>query len=381
MPKSELIIFHHEPLTKAVRHNFFINGLESKGFKILYCDVHHLVIGELEVCDREKNSSCITVFSYEQVAKIIAEHQNAIYILAFEANLKSLPILQYLTFYSCRTVRIGIHTAINLSLKDKLMNIRSYGWNKVPVFLMTLLDRLLFTCKTINSPLKEIDIFFYCGENSRLHNSAKRMIAINSFDYEDVRQQLQPIPSELGSKRFAVFLDQYYPYHPDVKIDGGKPPTPAFYFESLNRLFNRIEQEIGLEVLIAAHPKAEYNNHEFGARKLYKYRTAELVRASDLVIAHDSMAVSFAILYKRPIYFCYTSEFLKMGRSTMAMMRKNAQELNCPLIPLDNDYKLILPVVNDQAYSAYQYSYLTSRESENLSNIDILSNALCSLDC
>lgn len=381
MPDKELVILHHEPQTKTVRHNFFMDGLQAKDFTILYCDIHPLVIGDMDICDQEVSSSYVTVFSYDQIKQIIAAHRNAVFILAFDANLKSLPILRYLTRYDCRTIRIGIHTAINLSFGEKLISIRSYGWNKVPVFLMMTWRRLLFACRTVFSPLKTVDIFFYCGENSRRLNSGQHMVAINSFDYEDARQlQRQPNLPDFGSGRFAVFLDQYYPYHPDVKIDGGKAPTPALYFNALNCFFDRIEQELGLEVIIAAHPKAMYRNHEFGARKLYKYRTAELVKASDLVIAHDSMAISFAILYRRPLYLCYTSEFLKMGRTTMSLMRKNAKQLGCPLIPLDDEYELALPLVNERTYAEYQYSYLTSEESESRFNIDIIADALFTLD-
>lgn len=381
MYSKELVILNHEPLTKTVRHNYFMDGLETKGFTILYCDIHPLVIGNIDICNQEDICSCITIFSYDQIKRIIATHQHAVFILAFAENLKSLPILRYLTQYNCRTIRIGIHTAINLSFREKLCGIRSYGWNKIPVFLMMLWHRMLFTCQTIFNPLKAVDIFFYCGENSRQLNSGQQMIAINSFDYEyTCRLQEQPDIPDLEFGRFAVFLDQYYPYHPDIRIDKGKTLTPSQYYNSLNQFFNHIEKILGMEVVIAAHPKAVYQNHEFGNRKLYKYYTAELVKASGLVIAHDSMSISFAILYHRPLILCYTSEFLRMGRSTMPWMRKIAKQLKCPLIPLDDEYELALPLVNERAYAKYKYSYLTSKMSEYQSNIDIITNALLALE-
>lgn len=102
----------------------------------------------------------------------------------------------------------------------------------------------------------------------------------------------------------AVFIDEYRPYHSDVLAYGyDRIVEPETYFTEIRALFDRIEREMGLEVVIAACPRADYSDKPgvFGDRRIEEQSTARLVAESSLVLAHRSTAISFAIMFKKPV--------------------------------------------------------------------------------
>ncbi|MFH1310702.1 MAG: hypothetical protein ABIH85_08520 [Candidatus Omnitrophota bacterium] len=105
---------------------------------------------------------------------------------------------------------------------------------------------------------------------------------------------------------FAVFLDEYLPFHPDRLYDGVKGIlAPEEYYSMLDRFFKRVEDKLKLEVVIAASPRSDYENNPdyFKGRRCIKGRTPELVRKSRLVLAHDSSSLTFANLFHKPVMF------------------------------------------------------------------------------
>lgn len=102
----------------------------------------------------------------------------------------------------------------------------------------------------------------------------------------------------------AVFIDQYSPFHPDLQEYSNQDQLdPDSYFSCLNGLFDRIESELGVPVVIAAHPRADYRATPgiFGGRRIFYGITPDLIARSQLVVAHDSIAVGYAIMFEKPI--------------------------------------------------------------------------------
>jgi hypothetical protein len=86
----------------------------------------------------------------------------------------------------------------------------------------------------------------------------------------------------------------------------GKCPCPQLkepkaYYELLRKYFRKLKGK----VTIAAHPSSKFDKHpeyveEFEWRK---GETEKLIKECDLVLAHDSKAIQWAIQYKKPIRF------------------------------------------------------------------------------
>jgi hypothetical protein len=146
----------------------------------------------------------------------------------------------------------------------------------------------------------------YGGAKSRVANrfvdASTISIAAHSMDCEAFRPLRAAPPAATDT---AVFIDEYRPYHPDLKEMGRtySAAEAAYYFERMRAVFDRVERELGLTVVIAAMPKADYNDKPgvYGARRIEYGKTAELVAASRLVLAHRSTAIGFAVMADKPV--------------------------------------------------------------------------------
>ena len=141
------------------------------------------------------------------------------------------------------------------------------------------------------------------------------IIKTHAFDYDRYLEAEHDDRIECNHPEgYAVFLDEYTPYHPEQVLSNrevGPDCIAEEYYPPLNDFFNYIEEKLGLKLIIAAHPRAHYNalNNPFGGRKFVFGKTAGLVKYSKLVLAHCSTSLNFAILYKKPVMFLLDSTY------------------------------------------------------------------------
>jgi hypothetical protein len=140
--------------------------------------------------------------------------------------------------------------------------------------------------------------------NHFLVGPATHILRSHTLDYDNYLAAASSARVHPG--RYAVFLDQYWPFHPDFVIEKRPLPiAPENYYPRLVRLFEKVESELGLEVVIAAHPRGSYDwpRDYFGGRSLVKGKTIELTRDAELVLLHFTTAVNYAVLYRKPVMF------------------------------------------------------------------------------
>ena len=90
--------------------------------------------------------------------------------------------------------------------------------------------------------------------------------------------------------------------------------TISHTYPSLRSFFKYLEKISKKEVIIAPHPKTKIRNKSslFGYRKVISNKTQELIKNADYVLTRNSTAITFALVYKKPIILIYTDEiFLK----------------------------------------------------------------------
>lgn len=147
-------------------------------------------------------------------------------------------------------------------------------------------------------------------EGSWLTDETTEILWLHSMDYDIFLSALQP-EKESDRKRTAVFLDEYYPFHPDYAYGNSSSPVSADrYYPQMCRFFEDLEERFSLTVVIAAHPRSEYEKHPdyFEGRRVVRGKTIELVRDSELVLTHASTAVSFPVLFRKPLMFITDGE-------------------------------------------------------------------------
>jgi hypothetical protein len=201
-------------------------------------------------------------------------------------------------------------------------------------------------------------------KNSLVGHQTQSIIG-HAHDYDIYVQEKQ---KNVASKEQAVFIDQYFPYHPDqhetklvYRLD------PESYYQKLEKFFDRIEHEFNLPVVIAAHPRADYSKHKnaFSNREVHYNSTPKLILESKLVLAQTSTAISFAILAKKPLMLLNFSDFEELGieryifKALSELLGLNITYIDEPLT-LDRD---IIFKYNDQLYDNYLDTYVKKQGS------------------
>src|SRR5262249_41753581 len=110
------------------------------------------------------------------------------------------------------------------------------------------------------------------------------VLPMNHLDVEvaaracDYRAVLRP---------YAVFLDEMMLDHPDLQLLNLEPDVDeARYHVAVERCFRQVEEQLGLDVIVAPHPKATPQSNERFGRPIANAMTASLVRSSSLIMCH-----------------------------------------------------------------------------------------------
>ena len=205
--------------------------------------------------------------------------------------------------YGITLMNILPSEATQEKLKNFWQNLMAKN-GKVDIIFKTLLKVILPKLLKI----KPAKFVFVGGKKSLtknyLINETTDTVWAHALDYD---LYLKERKKKIKLRNTAIFLDEYVPFHPHFWIGSGRirKLDPEKYYELLNDFFDVVEGELGLKVIIAAHPISRYGEHPdyFNGRKWYRGKTAELVNQSRLVIAHNSTSLSFASLFNKPVIF------------------------------------------------------------------------------
>ena len=198
-------------------------------------------------------------------------------------------------------------------------------------------------------------------KDARAQRALRRLWA-HSLDYDRyLANENEKYP--LG-ERYAVFLDEDVAFHPDFDHSGiESPTTPEKYYPAMNRFFEQFERANGMRVIVAGHPRANYELHPdvWGGRTLIQNKTAQLVRGADYVLGHATTSLSFAVLWRKPILFLSTDDLARSYLGPLIALWSSL--LQRPLINVDdsqeaeanqNDFLC----VDESAYSRYVSEFI-----------------------
>jgi hypothetical protein len=221
--------------------------------------------------------------------------------------------------------------------------------------------------------------------NSRANSRRKiKVLMGHSHDYSNsLRAISHDIPSQSPLKT-VVFLDGAAPFFgSDAALFGRKVFfTVEAWYPALCKLFDRLESELNVEVIIAGHYKTAFPPRApiFGNRRVIYGRTAELVRDSEFVITRASTATAFAVAFRKPIIFIYSTQ-LSHDLESMSYGRGMAEMLGKNLINVDEPPEDIRPhlAIDETRYAQYKRACLTSADASPRPNFQIIIEDVLSL--
>jgi hypothetical protein len=250
------------------------------------------------------------------------------------------------------------------SNRSLLAKILSTSPHKIPYRITTaLLGRLFFKIKYFSLPKNA----FYAGELLAQTSQYKKLFPINYLDYDACLNN-----SQISDEKYIVFLDDAIFIHPDNKIVGTIITESMIqaYQKSINNLFDFIEETTKLKIIIASHPKANYQENFFKSRIIIKQNTQELVRKCSFTLCHCSSSVSFPVCYKKPIVFITDQTIIDLSKKYEKLdeyIHNFAKHLGSFIL---NASEELLPLTKENLqidinkYDKFKLNYLTTNETK-----------------
>jgi len=178
----------------------------------------------------------------------------------------------------------------------------------------------------------------------------------------------------------VVFLDQFLEGHPDQWQQAEPFCDPTTYYSNLQRAFDDVEESLGTPVIIAAHPRSDYEARDprFGGRAVVFGRTLDLVRGSRLVLGHDSTSIGMAVHFRRPVCFI-TDDGVQRSDVRRLSAQVMAEWLGCSVHNLDGP---ALPKWSEElefdadCYGGYRRAFLKADASPDRPSWKIFSEYL-----
>lgn len=381
---NKIIFVIESPFNQRDYDRFGIEILQKNGFEVevwdftpfLYPQVHK----EVEVPDPIIFEKCISFLTqHEALSAILRLAQNCFIVCLFAYQLKSFPVFRTL---SKRKLPYCV------LMTNALPTINS---KKSPVDLFNLLKKIDHY-KIMNAIYTRIPYYYVGIQPAKLilaggarstHynypiNKKTEILWMHTLDYDlYLKKYHDPIKCD---EKMGVFLDEFLPFHPDYIYFGMSAPcTPEEYYPAICKFFDFIEREYGVSIVIAAHPRSNYEEHpdHFGGRAVIRGKTIELVRKSGFTISHMSTSINFAVLFHKPIIYITSNKLQQsIWGSHIELMASQFRKIPINIDnPIEIDWEKELSI-NEKAYIEYKHSYIKKAGSEELPSWQIFANRI-----
>lgn len=173
-----------------------------------------------------------------------------------------------------------------------------------------LLIRLIYWIYIKTSSRKSFyNYIFSCGKknitNLPAFISYKTILPCHSLPYDELIRNKKESNSLTKTDKYFVFIDQALTIHPDNK--GLSVFTKIYREEILAALKYLSEKNNNIKIIIAQHPRVQYELGFWKNYECYSGKTIELIMNANGVIGHFSTALVTAFLAKKQIYLLKSS--------------------------------------------------------------------------
>ncbi len=372
---AKIVVIAHSPLTYKHIGTLGLDKL-SELTNVCYWDVSPMIGNETRLPESLLKKVSIEVVEdmnhFRDLIKDLDEKTLVIFYINISFSTLSLYELVSNTKCKMSTIITGCLPPVSKDLVsgEKLLSkIKKANVEKI----IEISKRIL-----VERKLRKIRSFDYClcsGEAASLLNvvgmsNLTQRLQFNSYDYQLARDSKQ---IKYVEGNYILFIDNYFPFHPDIEIIGFNSINADLYYNELNAYFDLIERKLGMPIVVAPHPKAEkyHSQNYFNGRRIIWGDTNSLVYHSSLVVAHYSTAISYAVIYRKPILFIYTNNMWETD-PYCSIVKNMACVLNCNCVNISNEKNLDVFDVDEIKYEEYLYKYITSPSSQCRDNYQII---------
>lgn len=378
---KKIVAFGYVNLSDHWASLFYLDELSKEGMEIIYLNIDKITLKQnVEIvnhslCFKQIVINCLKEF--EDIVKSLKDSSIFIPCVTIVPEVWNL----FKTLIRNNASMCYIHVG-ELPGSGNDTNIINLTRKLKKVFSKTVIEKTLFYFrkKRILSHLQAAFVAGSVAADFHREYGTKNIININVRDYDDSFDNKRK-NTNVPLNDYCVFLDGYLPFHHDNNVMG-IVIEPETYYRSINNYFEYIENRYNLDIVIAAHPKSQYETigNKFKNRKIIKGQTGRLIKHSQFVLNHESSALTYALLLKKKMLFL-TTNGINRNRWYANSIQKKADLLGCSVINIDNisevnNLNLNEIEINVTKYNDFKYKYLTSKESENKRSKGVILNEL-----
>ncbi len=383
------LILIAQPLNKRDFNRFGIKKLREIGNEVLIWDLtfienqnQYLHINR----DNKEKFDCYGLKVFNNKKELMSDLYNLdkdkyIILTYLTLSHKSFSFYRYLSlnfYYGIPSINVLPSSKYNLSIENYIKKfIRKLSI--MDLSIKNIFLKILIKTNNKFKLIKNADFYLATGKHYKNNLIGEKSILIPScsFDYNTYLENSKYQNNEY--KNHILFLDEYLPFHEDYHIDGyRKLLDPKKYYFYLESFFKYISDKTNLEIIIAAHPRSQYERYPQFLKnyKIIKGQTCQLTRNSEFIICHGSTSISYAVIYKKPIIFTTLEMIREIYPISFYAYEEISRELGCRQIIIDKsindiDIRRILSV-NELKYEDYINNYLKHKDSKNISTWDSL---------
>ena len=369
-----------------------ISILESNGFEVQVWECSallHAVYSKSYVPpDPHESERLIRIASYEQLAELASHLDSDTVVIQPRCRGKRYHrILRILMHSKAKYGQIdfGLQPGHNRQFEKSFWGRMISRVVTVVTKPKTLANRIYTKIPDRLKGLRPFDFLILGGgaaiakRNYEIDPVKTKWLWTHTLDY-DLYLDMQSDPDS-GTKDgdYIVYLDSYLPFHPTWQIMGKPAPvTPDRFYGQLRKLFDYLEAQLGLPVIIAAHPRSKYHEMEedhFGGRTLKFGETARLVKGARLSVGHFSTSNSYNVLYRKPV-ICVTTDELEASQFS-GYVESMANMLGGKSLNIDHDTQPDIErclKIPEENYRAFHDQFIKKRGTPDVSSWQIVSD-------
>ena len=368
---KKIIIFASQPLEKRNYYRFGLDIFSKENWHVIYCNLAFSTFKydtkKKEIKKKFKNIKIFNISNIRQLSKILAKIEGFYYadfsaysLLKIYANIKLAKKNIRLEF------RINNHPEPKKNfISESIYDFKNFFKENNKLHKINRMFVNNFNKLFIRFVYKK-SILFYAGQKFSYSKNHLKKISIHTMDYDVFLRS----SSNRKKPNIITFLDQYLENHPDFKTHVKRTVvTKKNYFFSLNKFFDKLEKKLKLKTTIAIHPRAPFNNSRFHTKKKVFYGSYKALTNSKLAIVHDSVAVNFVSILKKPVIFIYTDEMIKNFPKLVLRIKLFAKAFGTTAINIDKNINININQflkINEKKYNQFFKNYISDNKNNNL---------------
>lgn len=374
--KKKIIFLRYLPLTKKIQDDYCFIDLIKQGYELEYCDISDLfdyANGNVERYETSLPLKYVRIDSYKAFTEYVRNNKDALYWTLMTLDYKIYRIWATLCRNSCRKI-----TFSDLAVPFG-SSVESPHWSAyldISKFVPRLINIYLRIRYNLNSRwfydyllLAGTEGWRNIGVSTSKAISGAKICSVHSRCYNDMitYKEKSEYPSD-----YILFVDQYLPLHPDNVMSGVEWESPEAYYEVMNSFFDSVEEEYGMPVIIAAHPKAlKYKDtNYFGGRSVIFDDIIGLIRNSRFVLIHNSTSLAYALMLRKDVACVWAECIEKADRIFHKDIVSLSDRFCLPLLSADAPLAGQIDFTKDAAaadlYEKYHAAYLTDVREEDM---------------